>query len=239
MFLLEDFFPLDDCAHPSLWRADGFLWDPLITMAEYVIHHSHKIEVQVSESVYLKNPELISIGKGTTVEPGVLIEGPCIIGKNSTIRHGAYLRGNVIIGDHCVVGHCCELKNSLLMNKAVAAHLCYVGDTILGPDVNLGAGVKCSNLRLDRREIRVKYEDKKIYTGLTKLGAILGMGVQIGCNSVLNPGTFVGRESVVYPLVNIGGYIPAGAQVRSSQNWVVDPKAEKILQHLRTHTTPH
>lgn len=233
MFSQEDFFSIDDFTY--LWKVNGFLWDPLILMSEYLKKHSHKIEIQVPNDVFLKNPELISIGKGTVIEPSVMIEGPCIIGKNSTIRHGAYLRGNVIIGDNCVVGHCCELKNSLLMNRAVAAHLCYVGDSILGPEVNLGAGVKCSNLRLDRREIGVKFQEKIVNTGLVKLGAILGKGVQIGCNCVLNPGTFVGRESFVYPLMNIGGYIPAGVQVRASQNWVVEAKAEKILQNLRNH----
>ncbi len=216
MFRQVDFFSLNDFAHASLWRENGFLWDPLLTIEVYLKSFSHNIEVIIPENVTLKHKELISIGEGTILEPGVFIQGPCVIGKNCTIRHGAYIRSNVILGDEAILGHCCEIKNSIVMNGAVAAHFCYVGDSILGPGVNLGAGVKCSNLRLDRAEIAVKYGETRINTGLVKLGSILGSGVQIGCNAVLNPGTIIGRDSFVYPLMNIGGYIPRGMQIKKT-----------------------
>lgn len=235
MFRHEEFFNLQGFSHLFLWRDKGFLWDPLILMEQYLKNYKHKIEITIPQGVTLKSSKFVSIGQGTIIEPGVYIEGPCIIGKNCTIRHGAYIRNHVILGDHATVGHCCEVKNSLIMDWAVVAHLCYVGDSILGVQVNLGAGVKCSNLRLDRREISVKYQENKINTGLIKLGSILGNGVQIGCNAVLNPGTFVGRDSFVCPLVNIGGYIPSGVQIRNAKNWVAAERPENILQNLKTY----
>lgn len=235
MFEQEEFFSIKDFTHSCLWRENGFLWDPLVLMEAYLKSYAHKIEIDVPKNVTLKFPELISIGRGTVIEPDVYIEGPCIIGENCTIRHGAYIRSNVILGCGAIVGHCCEIKNSLFMNHAVAAHLCYVGDSILGPNVNLGAGVKCSNLRFDKREISIKYQEKRIYTGLIKLGSIFGSGVQIGCNAVLNPGTFIGRDSFICPLMNIGGYIPSGVQIRSAPNLVAEQRPEKILQNLKTY----
>lgn len=216
MFSRDEFFSLTDFEHASLWREEGSLWDPITSMESYIRHFPHKIEVDIPDHVTLKNRHLISIGEGTVLEPSVYIEGPCIIGKNCKIRHAAYIRNHVILGDFASVGHCCELKNSLLMHHAVAAHFCYVGDSILGPHVNLGAGVKCSNLRLDRQLISVKYQNQRVPTGLTKLGAILGAGVQIGCNTVLNPGTFIAKESIVYPLLTLSGYIPSGVLIRSN-----------------------
>ena len=234
MFSCEDFFSLHDFDHSSLWEKEGFVWSALIALESYLKTYSYKIKIPIPDGVHFKNKDLISIGEGTRIDPGVCIEGPCIIGKNCILRHGAFLRGHVILGDGCVVGHCSEIKNSILLNGAAAAHLCYVGDSILGPSVNLGAGVKCANVRLDRREVSVDFQGKKIKTGLKKLGAILGVDVQIGCNCVLNPGTIVGQKSVVYPLLNIGGSIPPMSQVRALRSWVVEPRAEKILQSLRT-----
>lgn len=211
MFQHADFFSTSD----PLWQKNGFLWDPLIFLYPFLTMFSHKIEIPIPDDVYLKNPEKISIGEGTKVDSSVLIEGPCIIGKNCTIRHGAFLRAGTVLRDGCMVGHATEIKHSLLMEGAVASHFCYVGDSILGPNVNLGAGVKCANLRFDQQPVFVLYQDKKIHTNLTKLGAILGEGVQIGCNSVLNPGTFIGKKSIVYPLLNVGGFIPPMKSVKT------------------------
>jgi NDP-sugar pyrophosphorylase family protein len=138
----------------------------------------------------------------------------------------------VILGDGCVIGHGSELKNAILLDGAHAAHLCYVGDSVVGPKANLGAGVKCSNLRLDSREISVICDGQKIKTGLKKLGAILGEGVQVGCNCVLNPGTLIGKKSEIYPLLNVGGWVPPYSRVKSALNWVIEPKVEKILKKM-------
>ena len=165
-------------------------------------------------SAFLVNPELISIGKGTVVEPGAYIAGPCIIGQNCQVRNGAYIRGNVIIGDDCVVGHATEIKGSILLNRVCASHFNYVGDSILGNDVNLGAGLVCANLRLDRQKVSIHYKNQKIPTPLKKLGAIVGDGSQLGCNSVLNPGTVLGKKVFCSPCLNISGYIPGGSFIK-------------------------
>jgi len=202
------FFSLDQFAHRSLWQNDKPVWHPLTLLKDY-FHQmtTFKIEVEIPEGVFLKNPELISIGKGTIIEPGTYIKGPCVIGKNSHIAHGAYIREFTLCGNECSIGHSAEVKHSILLDKATAAHFSYAGDSILGNGVNLGAGVKCANVRLDKKNIMISFKDKKFDTGLRKLGAIIGDHTQIGCNSVLNPGTLVERESLILPLSNIShGY---------------------------------
>jgi UDP-N-acetylglucosamine diphosphorylase / glucose-1-phosphate thymidylyltransferase / UDP-N-acetylgalactosamine diphosphorylase / glucosamine-1-phosphate N-acetyltransferase / galactosamine-1-phosphate N-acetyltransferase len=151
----------------------------------------------------------VFIGEGTVVEPGVLIKGPAIIGKNCQLRHNAYLRENVIIGDGCVVGNSSELKNSLIFNGAQVPHYNYVGDSILGHKVHLGAGVKISNLKIFPGNIFVEIDGVPHDTGLRKFGALLGDGAEAGCNVVLNPGSILGRGAIVYPNVFWRGVLPA------------------------------
>jgi NDP-sugar pyrophosphorylase family protein len=143
------------------------------------------------------------------VEDGVMIKGPAIIGRNCEIRHNAYLRENVIIGDGCVVGNSTEIKNSLLFNKAVAPHFNYVGDSILGHQAHLGAGVVLSNVKSFPGNVMVEIEGRPFDTGLRKFGALLGDRSEVGCNSVLNPGSIIGRGAVIYPGVNWRGILPA------------------------------
>ncbi len=225
------FFSLEQVCHRELWSEDESAWSALQRLEKYLLSRSSfKINIDIPAGVCVKNPESVSIGEGTILEPGVLIEGPCIIGKNCHIRHGAFLRGGVLCGDHCVVGHSTEIKHSILLDGAQAAHLNYVGDSILGHGVNLGAGVKCANLRLDRREISVYFEDQKVMTGLKKFGCILGDGCQIGCNVVINPGTLIGPHSVSYPLLNLHGFIPANSRVKGkSHEYEIETTA--ILNH--------
>jgi NDP-sugar pyrophosphorylase family protein len=151
--------------------------------------------------------ERVFIGEGTVVEDGVMIKGPAIIGRNCELRHNAYLREHVIIGDNCVVGNSCELKNSLLFNHAVMPHFNYVGDSILGHKCHLGAGVKLSNIKLVKGNIIFEHAGRKFDTGLRKFGALLGDETEIGCNAVLNPGSIVGRGSVIYSNVNWRGVL--------------------------------
>ncbi len=151
----------------------------------------------------------ISIGQGSVVEPGALVRGPAIIGKNTEIRQGAYVRGDCIIGDRCVVGHTTEIKNAVLLNDAKAGHFAYIGDSILGNNVNLGAGTKCANLKLTGSEVVIRAKRKTFKTGLRKFGAVLGDDVETGCNSVTSPGVLLGKSSLVYPNVNVpSGYYP-------------------------------
>ncbi|MBU2599920.1 glucose-1-phosphate thymidylyltransferase [bacterium] len=153
--------------------------------------------------------ENISIGKGTVIEPGAYIKGPTIIGDNCEIRQGAYIRGNVIIGNRCVIGHTTEVKNACFLNQAKAGHFAYVGDSILGNQVNLGAGTKLANLNIGSMPIQLKIEGKKITTDLKKFGAILGDRVETGCNSVTNPGTMLSKGCIVYPNTTVRkGYYP-------------------------------
>jgi acetyltransferase-like isoleucine patch superfamily enzyme len=157
---------------------------------------------------FLSNEKII-IGPGTVVEPGAFIKGPVIIGDRSEIRQGAYIRGDCIVGNRCVVGHTTEMKGSILLDGAKAAHFAYVGDSILGRDVNLGAGTKLANLKMIPGSIAVTAGKKRYDTGRRKLGAILGDHTETGCNSVTSPGTLMGPSSIVYSGVSVpSGYYP-------------------------------
>jgi len=141
----------------------------------------------------------IKIGRGVLIESGVLIKSPAIIGDYSEIRQGAYLRGYCLIGNRCVVGHTTEVKHSIFLNDAKAGHFAYLGDSILGNNVNLGAGTKCANLRFLSGNVAVKTPSGTVETGLRKFGAILGDNSQTGCNSVTSPGTIMGPECILMP----------------------------------------
>ena len=150
------------------------------------------------------------------------IIGPAWIGAGTQIRPGAFVRGNVIVGEGCVLGNACEFKNCLLMDGVQAPHFNYVGDSIMGNRAHLGAGAICSNLRLDRAEVGVQLPSGWVSTGLRKFGAILGDDSEVGCNAVLNPGTLLGRRSLVMPTVAFGGVLPPAtiARVRHQVSFV-------------------
>jgi NDP-sugar pyrophosphorylase family protein len=217
------FFILDRYAHASLWQEGEAVWFPLHQLKSYCASQKlGDIQIDIPSTVHLINPELISIGAGTVIEPGALIQGPCIIGRRCAIAHGAYIRSHVIMGDDCKVGHSAELKHSILLDGASATHFTYLGDSIVGARANLGAGVKCSNLRLDKAEVTVRFENTQVKSGLKKFGAIIGDDVQIGCNSVLNPGTIIGKETICHPLLNMSGYIPPRSLVRNTKEIQVE-----------------
>ena len=156
----------------------------------------------VLPGAYLFNDTII-IGSGTVVEPGALIKGPAVIGNNTEIRQGAYLRGDCLVGNGCVVGHTTEIKGSIMLDGAKAGHFAYIGDSILGRDVNLGAGTKLANLKMVPGSVSVWTDEKQYDTGRRKIGAILGDKTETGCNSVTSPGTLIGPHSVVYPGVSV------------------------------------
>ncbi len=218
---LESYFDLGDYSHKALFRREEPVWFALEHLAQYLKSLPlGKIEVEIPAGVHLVNPEWISIGKGTVVEAGAYIQGPCWIGQNCTIRHAAYIRGGVLAGDRCVIGHCTEIKNSILLDGAHAAHFAYIGDSILGKDCNLGAGTRLANLRLKGDEVVITIDGKRVHTGRRKLGASVGDGVQLGCNCVANPGTLIGRDAFVYPCVNFGGVIDARARIKGEMRHV-------------------
>jgi NDP-sugar pyrophosphorylase family protein len=170
----------------------------------------------------------IAIGKGTRVAPGAVIEGPVWIGEDVEIRVGSYLRGGCWVGNGCVVGANVEMKRAILLEGAHAAHLNYVGDSILGRGVNLGAGAICSNFRHDGAEISIPLGADRLATGRRKLGAIVGDGAAVGCNAVLNPGTIVGARSQIYTGVQLrSGVYPADSVVKLRQAVDVTPLRER------------
>ena len=152
------------------------------------------------------------------------MSGPCIIGKDTELRTGAFIRGSVIVGEGCVVGNSCELKNAILFDCVQVPHFNYVGDSILGYRSHTGAGAITSNVKSDKTLVRVKTEDGFIETGLKKFGAMLGDFVEVGCNSVLNPGTVIGRNTNVYPLSSVRGTVPPDHIYKSGENIVPKQK---------------
>ena len=160
-----------------------------------------KSYTRISDGVYAH--------KSAKIAPSAKIEPLTIIGANTQIRHGAFIRGNTLIGDDCVVGNSTEIKNSILFDGVQAPHFNYIGDSILGYRAHTGAGVILSNLKSDRTSVSINSGGEKFYTGLKKLGSILGDNTEVGCNSVLNPGTVTGRGVRIYPLSCVRGVIPA------------------------------
>lgn len=151
--------------------------------------------------------EDVEIGAGSVIESGALIKGPTIIGDYTEVRQGAYMRGSCLIGNHAVVGHATEVKNAIMMNSAKAGHFAYLGDSILGNNTNLGAGTKLANLKIRGATITITVGKERINTGLRKMGAILGDGVETGCNTVTNPGVILGKKVLVYPNTSVkSGY---------------------------------
>ena len=166
---------------------------------------------------YLFNDQIL-VGPGTIVEPGAFIKGPVVVGSDSEIRQGAYIRGDCLVGSRCVVGHTTEMKGSIMLDGAKAPHFAYVGDSILGKDVNLGAGTKLANLKMISGSVMVTVDRKRYDTGRRKLGAILGDHTETGCNSVTSPGTLMGPGSIVYSGIAVpGGYYPSKTIVMPSQ----------------------
>lgn len=221
----ETFFSFSSYKHTSLFKNNTFVWEALNQIEGYLSSFLlGQIEISIPDGAYLMDPHLISIGKNSIVEPGAYIKGPCIIGNNCTVRHGAYIRGNLITGDHCVIGHDTEIKNAIFLNHVHAAHFAYVGDSILGNQVNLGAGTKCANLKFNKHPIVIEFQGQKINTGLSKFGAVFGDKAQTGCNVVTNPGTILGKGVNCYPVVNVKGVIPACMSVKSNTQQIIEPQ---------------
>lgn len=204
-----DLFDLAHTEHKALFEGCEHAWDALRRLSDYVAATVRPGLRNRCDGVAWIG-ERVFIGEGTVVEDGVMIKGPAIIGRNCQIRHNAYLRENVIVGDDCVVGNACELKSSVLFNGCEVPHFNYVGDSILGHEVHLGAGVKISNVKLTPGNVTVELDGRPFDTGLRKFGALVGDGAEVGCNAVLNPGTVIGRGAIVYPNVFWRGFLPAG-----------------------------
>lgn len=206
---IQKLFDLSECPVPEMFEECAFPWDALKKLGQYFAEIDRwKIACDTKDAAYID--QNVTIGAGTVIEHGVVIYGPTIIGANCEIRSGAYIRGGVIIGDDVKVGHATEVKHSILFNHACAAHLNYIGDSILGYRSHMAAGAITANVRLDKKTVSVWDGTKKIDTGLSKFGAFIGDGAAIGCNAVLNPGSILGKKSVIFPLVSWKGILEEG-----------------------------
>lgn len=200
----ENFFDLKSFSHKNLFLMEQPIWETLKLLQKYFSTITlGQIDCDISSSVFLINSNQITVGRGSIIESGAYIKGPCKIGKKCTIRHGAYIRPFTVIGNGCVVGHGSEIKHSILLDHARAPHFNYVGDSIVGNDVNLGAGVICANIRSDEKNITVKIGESYIETGMNKLGAIIGDHSRLGCNSVINPGVLLCKKTISKPCTSI------------------------------------
>ena len=196
---------LDHTAAKDLLLAHTYPWEVLPELKSYI----SKLIDTLPEGRYVRVKRDVAIAKSTKVAESVTVCGPAIIGAECELRSGAFIRGGVLIGDGVTIGNSCEIKNSIIFDGAQIPHFNYVGDSIIGYRSHLGAGVITSNLKSDKSQVCVKRENESIPTGLKKFGAIIGDEAEIGCNTVLNPGSIVGRASIVYPLSSVRGVVPS------------------------------
>lgn len=192
IFSPTNFFDLSSFNYRKIFDDVENVWEAIPKIAGFI-------------KLKTKKRKNILISRGTIVEKTAIIKGPAIIGKNCHIGPGSFIRENCIIGDGVHIGHAVEIKNSIVLNRAVIAHLNYVGDSIVGSDVNFSGGAIAANYRFDGSEIKVKIREKLIRTQLIKFGSIIGNGSKIGVNAVLNPGTILGKNTIVYPLTSVTG----------------------------------
>ena len=210
-------YDLDQTIAKELLENATYPWEVLPKISEFIIEIGNKLD----ESKYEKNGDNIWIAKNAKVAPTAYINGPAIIGENAEIRHCAFIRGNAIVGDGAVVGNSTELKNVILFNKVQVPHYNYVGDSILGYKSHMGAGSITSNVKSDKKLVIVKNGDEKIETGLKKFGAMIGDNVEVGCGSILNPGTVIGRNTNIYPLSSVRGVVKENT-IYKNQNEIVE-----------------
>lgn len=226
-----EFFDLEGFRHRALFVTGEPVWNALgDTLGAYLAAWDDwRHESELPAGVHVLG-DSIRIGAGCRIEPGAVLVGPAILGPGVTIRTGAYVRSNVVLGAGSLVGAHSEVKGSILLPGAKAPHQAYVGDSILGRDVNLGAGTICSNVKNVGREVSFRHDGAVIHTGLRKLGAILGDGCKTGCNTVLNPGVLMGPGSVTYPNATLrSGLYPPGTLVKVRQ----DQRVTQIMERLR------
>lgn len=218
-FAAESFFDLSGFDHASLFPPDRPVWAALGEALDAHLATWDRWEIRsvLPPGVHVLDGP-ISIGTGCRIDPGAFLRGPLIVGDDCEIRTGAYLRGRVVIGRRCVVGAHSELKTAVLFDGAHAPHQNYVGDSILGRNVNLGAGTILSNVKNIGREVSFRFHEELVNTGLRKFGAVLGDGCHTGCNTVLNPGVLMGPGCVTYPCVCLrSGYYPPRTLVKLRQ----------------------
>lgn len=210
-------YSLDQSIARKLLESAVYPWEVLPKIKKFIIELGN----QLNKDEYEQKGENIWIAKTAKVAPTAYINGPAIIGKDAEIRHCAFIRGNAIIGEEAVVGNSTELKNVILFNKVQVPHYNYVGDSILGYKSHMGAGSITSNVKSDKKLVVVKNGDAKIETGLKKFGAMIGDNVEVGCGSILNPGSVIGKNTNIYPLSSVRGVIKENS-IYKNQNEIVE-----------------
>lgn len=233
MVTIEELFSkLDEFPCPEIFQKhlEGFddvenIWDVIKRLQKGFVEKAVKPQIlgTIEDGAFIRNKEQIYLGKGSVIEAGAMVCGPAIIGDNVEIRHGAFVRGHVIICNGAVVGHTSECVRAIYMPGAKSPHFNYVGDSILGSNVNLGAGTKLSNLKHDGTHVGLMLEGKRVDTGMRKFGSILGDNCQLGCNSVCNPGTIMESNCMLYGCASVQGYFPKGSRIKLRQNTSVIP----------------
>lgn len=202
---ISDLYTLDETIAKDIFKGVTYPWEVLPKIKDFIIALGNSLP----EDKFVKRGENVWIAKTAKVFDSAYIGGPCIIDEDAEVRHCAFIRGNAIVGKNSVVGNSTELKNVILFNNVQVPHYNYVGDSILGYRSHMGAGSITSNVKSDKTLVVVKSSDEQIETGLKKFGAMLGDYVEVGCNSVLNPGTVIGKHSNIYPTSCVRGVIPA------------------------------
>lgn len=199
----EKLFNYDYTIAKPLLESTAYPWEILSKIESYILELGKTLD----KNIYEEKEENIWIAKSAKVAETAALNGPLIICEDAEIRHCAFIRGNAIIGKGAVVGNSTEIKNSILFDEAQVPHFNYIGDSVLGYRAHTGAGAITSNLRSDKSLIFINVEDDKVETNLKKIGAMIGDNVEVGCGSVLNPGTIIGKDSHVYPLSMVRGYV--------------------------------
>ncbi|MCD8133780.1 MAG: UDP-N-acetylglucosamine pyrophosphorylase [Clostridiales bacterium] len=213
---IKNLYDLNETIAADYMRTADYPWELLDGLADYI----RKLGPTLDPEIYEQRSDNIWIAKSAKIAITAYLGSPLIIDEDAEIRHGAFIRGSAIVGKGAVVGNSTELKNVILFNKVQVPHYNYVGDSILGYKAHMGAGSITSNVKSDKTLVVVKDGEREIATGRKKFGAMLGNHVEVGCNSVLNPGTVIGQESSIYPLSSVRGVVPAGSIYKNSSEIV-------------------
>ena len=212
-------YNLEQTMAKELLESVTYPWEALPKIEEYIL----KIGEKLDPEKYIKKEGNVWIAKTAKIAPTAYIHGPAIIGENTEVRHCAFIRGKALIGENCVVGNSTEIKNVILFNNVQVPHYNYVGDSILGYKSHMGAGSITSNVKSDKKLVIIKNGKEHIETGLKKVGAMLGDEVEVGCGSILNPGTIIGKNTNIYPLSSVRGVVPERS-IYKNQNEIVEKR---------------
>ena len=200
---IKSLFSLEETFACEYLEGFEYPWEALKGIGDLIV----RLGQSLPKEIYIEIGNNVWVAESADIFNSAYIKGPCIIGENAEVRHCAFIRGNALVGNDCVVGNSTELKNVILFNHVQVPHYNYVGDSILGAYAHMGAGSITSNVKSDKENVVIKNGDERIETGIKKIGAFLGDHVEIGCGSVLNPGSIVGKNSVVYPLSSVRGVV--------------------------------